>query len=50
MRLLDIVFGVFILMAGAGMLVTSAILTRRAVKHALQQIADAVLAEETADD
>jgi hypothetical protein len=50
MRLSDIAFGVCLLATGAALIVASAAITRRVVAHALQQIADAVLAEEAADD
>ena len=50
MRVSDIAFGVGLLAAGVAMLVASAAITRRAVTHALRQIADAVLAEGGADD
>ena len=50
MRISDIAFCVGLLAAGVAMAVASAAITRRAVTHALRQIADAVLAEETVDD
>ena len=50
MRVSDIAFGVGLLAAWVAMLVASAAITRRAVTHALRQIADAVLAEGAADD
>jgi hypothetical protein len=50
MRLSDIAFGVCLFAAGVAMLLASAAITRRAVTHALRQIADAVLAEGGADD